>query len=122
MWLPNLVLHSAADGAVILLHLGLAAPFWPQRTVFPKGIPARKFCLKKKKNKPRRTPLLEALPVSFNFFTLPYPLCVYKNWIGVLKTSEQEMATHSSVLARRVLWMEEPGGLLFVGSHRVRHD
>ena len=49
MWLPNLVLHSAADGAVILLHLGLAAPFWPQRTVFPKGIPARKFCLKKKK-------------------------------------------------------------------------
>ena len=32
------------------------------------------------------------------------------------------MATHSSILAWRVLWTEEPGGLLSVGSHRVRHD
>ena len=32
------------------------------------------------------------------------------------------MATHSSVLAWRVLWMEEPGGLLSMGLHRVRHD
>ena len=35
---------------------------------------------------------------------------------------EKEMATHSSVLAWRILWMEEPGGLLSVGSHRVGHD
>ena len=35
---------------------------------------------------------------------------------------EKEMATHSSVLARRILGMEEPGGLLSVGLHRVRHD
>ena len=35
---------------------------------------------------------------------------------------EEEMATHSSVLARRIPGMEEPGGLLSVGSHRVRHD
>ena len=32
------------------------------------------------------------------------------------------MATHSSVLAYRVLWTEEPGGLLSMGSHRVGHD
>ena len=32
------------------------------------------------------------------------------------------MATHSSILAQRILWTEEPGGLLSVGSHRVRHD
>ena len=32
------------------------------------------------------------------------------------------MATHSSVLAWRILWTEEPGGLLSMGSHRVRHD
>ena len=32
---------------------------------------------------------------------------------------EKEMATHSSVLAWRVPKMEEPGGLLSMGSHRV---
>ena len=32
------------------------------------------------------------------------------------------MATHCSVLAWRILWTEEPGGLLSMGSHRVRHD
>ena len=35
---------------------------------------------------------------------------------------EKEVATHSSVLAWRILWMEEPGGLLSMGSHRVGHD
>ena len=35
---------------------------------------------------------------------------------------EKEMATHSSILAWRILWTEEPGGLLSIGSHRVRHD
>ena len=32
------------------------------------------------------------------------------------------MATHSSVFAWKVLWMEEPGGLLSMGSQRVGHD
>ena len=32
---------------------------------------------------------------------------------------EKEMATHSSVLAWRILWTEEPGELLSMGSHRV---
>ena len=32
------------------------------------------------------------------------------------------METHSSVLAWRIPGMEEPGGLLSMGSHRVRHD
>ena len=35
---------------------------------------------------------------------------------------EKEMATHSSVLARRIPGMGEPGGLLSIGSHRVGHD
>ena len=35
---------------------------------------------------------------------------------------EKEMATHSSVLAWRIPWTGEPGGLLSVGSHRVGHD
>ena len=35
---------------------------------------------------------------------------------------EKEMATHSSVLAWRILGTGEPGGLLSMGSHRVGHD
>ena len=35
---------------------------------------------------------------------------------------EKEMATHSSVLARRIPGTGEPGGLPSVGSHRVGHD
>ena len=35
---------------------------------------------------------------------------------------EKEMATHSSVLAWRILRMGEPGGLPSMGSHRVGHD
>ena len=35
---------------------------------------------------------------------------------------EKEMATHSSTLAWKILWMEEPGRLQSMGSQRVRHD
>ena len=35
---------------------------------------------------------------------------------------EEEMATHSSILAWRIPWTEEPGGLQSMGSQRVRHD
>ena len=35
---------------------------------------------------------------------------------------EKEMATHSSILAWEIPWMEEPGGLQSTGSQRVRHD
>ena len=32
------------------------------------------------------------------------------------------MVTHSSILAWRILWREEPGGLQSMGSQRVGHD
>ena len=35
---------------------------------------------------------------------------------------EKEMATHSSILAWRIPWTEEPGGLQSMGSQRVEHD
>ena len=35
---------------------------------------------------------------------------------------EEEMATHSSVLAWRIPGMGDPGGLPSMGLHRVRHD
>ena len=35
---------------------------------------------------------------------------------------EKGMATHFSILAWRIPWTEEPGGLQSIGSQRVRHD
>ena len=35
---------------------------------------------------------------------------------------EKEMATHSSTLAWKIPWTQEPGGLQSIGSQRVRHD
>ena len=35
---------------------------------------------------------------------------------------EKEMATHSSILAWKMLWSEEPGSLQFMGLQRVEHD
>jgi len=35
---------------------------------------------------------------------------------------EKEMATHSSIHAWKIPWIEEPGGLQTMGSQRVRHD
>ena len=35
---------------------------------------------------------------------------------------EKEMTTHSSILAWKIPWLEEPGGLQSMGSQRVGHD
>ena len=35
---------------------------------------------------------------------------------------ENEIATHTSILAWEILWTEEPGGLQSTGSHRVGHN
>ena len=44
-------------------------------------------------------------------------------WFKVREDSlEKGVATHSSILAWRILWMEEPGRLQSIGSQRVRHD
>ena len=35
---------------------------------------------------------------------------------------ENEMATHFSILAWKIPWTEEPGGLKFMGSQRIGHN
>ena len=35
---------------------------------------------------------------------------------------EEGMATHSSILARKIPWTEEPGRLWSIGSREVRHN
>ena len=37
--------------------------------------------------------------------------------LGWADPLEEGMATHSSILARRIPWTEEPGGLQSIGSH-----
>ena len=39
-------------------------------------------------------------------------------FLGWEDALEEEMATHSSVLAWKILWTEEPGGLQYMGSQK----
>ena len=48
-----------------------------------------------------------------------------ETWVQSLSQEdplEKEMATHSSILAWRIPWTEEPGGLQSTGSQRVGHE
>ena len=50
---------------------------------------------------------------------------MWETWVQSLGREdplEKEMATHSSILAWRIPWMEEPDGLQFMGSQRIRHN
>ena len=50
---------------------------------------------------------------------------MWETWVqslGWKDPLEKEMATHSSILAWRIPWTEEPGGPQSTGLQRVRHD
>ena len=50
---------------------------------------------------------------------------MWETWIrslGWVDPLEKEMATHSSILAWRIPWTEEPYGLQSMGLQRVRHN
>ena len=42
--------------------------------------------------------------------------------LGQENPLEEGMTTHSTILAWRIPWTKEPGGLQSMGSQRVRHD
>ena len=53
----------------------------------------------------------------------PHVMC--ETWVQSLgweNPLEEGMATHSSILAWRIPWTEEPGGLQSIGSQRVGHN
>ena len=53
------------------------------------------------------------------------PLAMWETWVGSLGWEdllEEGMAIHSSILAWRIPWTDEPGRLQFLGLQRVRHD
>ena len=50
---------------------------------------------------------------------------MWETWVRSLEPEdplEKEMATHSSTLAWKIPWMEEPGRLQCIGSQRVRDN
>ena len=50
---------------------------------------------------------------------------IQETWVQSPSREEslkEEMATHSSILAWKIPWIEESCGLQFTGSQRVRHD
>ena len=50
---------------------------------------------------------------------------MWETWVQSLGQEdllEKEMATHSSILAWKIPWTEEPGRLQSMGSQRVGHD
>ena len=64
----------------------------------------------------------EAFPVAQRLKRLS---AMRETWVGSLDQEdplEKEMATHSSILAWRIPWTEEPGGLQSTGSQRVGHN
>ena len=53
---------------------------------------------------------------------LPAMQEIWVPFLGQEDTLEKEMATHLSILAWRIPWIEEPGGLQFLGLQRIRHN
>ena len=63
-------------------------------------------------------------PMAMSFFkscALP-PSFLFHYGLFIVLPLEKEMTTHSSILAWRIPWTEEPGGLQSMGSQRVRHN
>ena len=57
-----------------------------------------------------------------NFHALIFAFFFSGSCLELLYCSEKAMAPHSSTLAWKILWMEEPGRLQSMGSLRVRND
>ena len=65
---------------------------------------------------------LEASLVAQRLKRLPETRETQVRSLGREDSLQKEMVTHSSILAWRISWTEEPGGLLSIGSRRVWHD
>ena len=70
----------------------------------------------------RELPLTWASLVAQRLKCLPPMRETWVRSLGQEDPLEKEMATHSSILAWRIPWTEEPGRLQSTGSQRVRHD
>ena len=65
---------------------------------------------------------VEVSPVAQMIKNLPAMQDTWVRSLGWEDLLEEGMATHSSILAWRISWMEEPDRLQSKGSHRVGHN
>ena len=65
---------------------------------------------------------LESFPDGSAVKNLPAMQEPWVRSLGREDPPEEDMATRSSILAWRILWTQEPGGLQSRGSHRVGYD
>ena len=103
-------------------------------SIFGSGtkIPHAARCGQKSKKQTLQTTLLEAYWIhpSFVWASLVSQMVNHLSTmretqvqsLGGEDLLEKGMAAHSSILAWKILWMEEPGRLQSMGSQRVRHD
>ena len=69
--------------------------------------------------------MLHGLSASLVVQTVKNPPAMWETWVQSLgwgEPLEEGMATHSSILAWRIPWTEEPSGLQSTGSQRVKRD
>ena len=66
--------------------------------------------------------LLQKAPVAQMVKSLPAMQDTQVRSLGQENPLEKGMGTHSSILAQRIPWTEEPGGLQSMGSQKVIHD
>ena len=100
---PQIVINPGPSAVNVL-----SPNHWTTRE-FPKGFNFYASCLS--------FPLLgKPSPIRISSYQTPNHPSVQKDIL------EKGMATHSGILARRIPWTEEPGGLKSIGSKRVGHD
>ena len=68
----------------------------------------------------RKTTLYSTFLIKLPTFNVNYPRHCFQ--LLEVDSIEKAMGPHSSTLAWKIPWMEEPGGLPSMGSHRVGHD
>ena len=78
-----------------------------------------------KRGKPTKAEILSYSGASLVAQTVKKPPVMQETWVQSLGREdplEKGVATQSSILALKIPWAEEPGGLQSMGSQRVRHD
>ena len=66
--------------------------------------------------------LMKGFPGGSAVKKLPATQRMQVHYLGQEEPLEEGMGTHSSILAWRIPWTEEPGRLQFMGLQRVRHN
>ena len=124
---PSLSVHlTHLDVWLLLCQLTLRFSCWeyPKERQYHKKKVNRFLLLRAisiKENKPPSDLSLASLVAQ----RLKHLSAMWETWVlslGQEDPLEKEMAIHSSILAWRIPWVEEPGGLQFTGSPRVGHD